>query len=174
MRESIPWKDQYKHPLWQKKRLEAFEAHGYACQRCGDGENQLHVHHKRYVKGRMIWEYSPTELAVLCDGCHEQDHAENNLLKDLLARLRPGQAVEILALIVGYLGRIAWSHKPDVDDIYCNEIVPQDVVSAGDLAALAANRLDIYQLFSLTHFLSSAKEGDSTTIKIKAKTGFGG
>lgn len=66
----MDFKDQYKHPMWQKKRLEALNDAGFMCQRCCGDEEQLHVHHKVYVKGRKIWEYAISELSVLCESCH--------------------------------------------------------------------------------------------------------
>ncbi len=98
----IPWKDQYKHPLWQKKRLEALEKAEYSCQKCYDGESTLHVHHKRYIKGRKIWEYAVDELSVLCEGCHQETHAEQDALKEILARLHPEGLAEIVGLVAGY------------------------------------------------------------------------
>lgn len=84
MSENIPWKDQYKHPLWQKKRLEALEAAGFECGDCGANEAQLHVHHRRYVKGRLIWEYALDELDVLCASCHEVAHEKKDALIGLI------------------------------------------------------------------------------------------
>ena len=98
----IAWKEQYKHPLWQKKRLEALEKAGYTCQKCSDGESTLHVHHKRYIKGRKIWEYTVDELAVLCEGCHQELHADQDMLKEILARLHPEGWSEIIGLVAGY------------------------------------------------------------------------
>jgi hypothetical protein len=66
--------DQYKHPKWQKKRLEMLEAAQFECSSCGDKESQLHVHHKHYVKGRKVWDYESWEFAVLCDKCHKEAH----------------------------------------------------------------------------------------------------
>lgn len=62
MNEKLSWSQQYKHPQWQRKRLEALEAAGWECENCGEKETTLNVHHKRYVKGRMIWEYDVSEL----------------------------------------------------------------------------------------------------------------
>ena len=53
---------QYKHPLWQKKRLEALSGSGFECQNCGSKDDQLHVHHKSYVKGRNVWDYGCTSF----------------------------------------------------------------------------------------------------------------
>ena len=104
---SIPWKDQYKHPLWQKKRLEVLEAAEFCCQSCYSKEDQLHVHHKRYVKGRMIWEYENSELECLCDGCHETAHEERSDLNHLLSLLPAESIADITALIAGYCANIA-------------------------------------------------------------------
>lgn len=68
------FKNQYKHPLWQKKRLEVLESHEYRCQFCGDGDSELHVHHLRYVSGRNVWEYDLDELSCLCESCHKYIH----------------------------------------------------------------------------------------------------
>lgn len=79
----MDFKNQYKHPLWQKLRLQVLEGYGYKCCRCGDTETQLHVHHPFYRKGAMIWEYTPYELECLCDSCHTQEH-------ELLASIKYG------------------------------------------------------------------------------------
>ena len=81
---SITWSDQYKHPQWQKKRLEVLEASEFQCDMCGSKEKQLHVHHKQYFKGRMMWEYASDELQALCADCHEHNHKLNDRLKAAL------------------------------------------------------------------------------------------
>lgn len=100
----MEFKEQYKHPNWQKKRLEALSSSNYTCQSCLDGENQLHVHHKRYVKGRKIWEYGLNELEVLCNGCHEIVHEEKEELSYLLAKIDSDGLRELIGLISGYCG----------------------------------------------------------------------
>lgn len=57
----MAYRDQLLHPNWQRKRLEMLEAAGWECTSCGGAEKTLHVHHKRYVKGRMAWEYEADE-----------------------------------------------------------------------------------------------------------------
>jgi hypothetical protein len=76
-----------KDPRWQRKRLEVLERAQWSCQACLDSTSTLHVHHKHYIKGREPWEYDPDQLAVLCEGCHEQQHADKDLLIDVLSRL---------------------------------------------------------------------------------------
>ena len=72
------WAGQYKHPMWQKKRLEMLEHAGYTCQVCGATDKQLHVHHVRYSSGRKVWEYSRLELVVLCERCHRVIHDQTD------------------------------------------------------------------------------------------------
>ncbi len=95
--------DQYKHPNWQKKRLEVLEAAGFECESCGSVDEQLHVHHKRYIKGRKIWEYSTKELAVLCESCHAETHHAKKLLDEILA---DAPICEVLSLVAGFLQRL--------------------------------------------------------------------
>lgn len=102
----MEWKDQYKHPQWQKKRLEVLDVAGYACERCYDNESQLHVHHKRYVKGRMIWEYGNDELSVLCSECHEITHAEKDVIGHMFASLHSSAIEDLIPLIAGYCNQI--------------------------------------------------------------------
>ena len=37
----------------------------------------LNVHHIKYRKGAMPWEYSDDELVTLCEGCHSEIHRDN-------------------------------------------------------------------------------------------------
>ena len=76
-----------KSPKWQKRRLEILQQHNFACSKCKSEENFLNVHHKIYVKGRKPWEYSDHELTVLCEGCHELEHADKDTLNSILANL---------------------------------------------------------------------------------------
>lgn len=61
-------------PQWQKRRLQMLERAGWKCVECGAEEQQLHVHHKRYVAGAKPLEYEDDDLAVLCERCHEKAH----------------------------------------------------------------------------------------------------
>jgi hypothetical protein len=96
--------EQLKHPNWQRRRLEVLQAADFSCEVCGDKENTLHVHHKRYVKGREVWEYELNELIALCEPCHEREHVKDSLLAEVLAA---ADAVDpascALGLTAGYL-----------------------------------------------------------------------
>lgn len=102
MNEKLSWSQQYRHPQWQRKRLEALEAANWECENCGDKETTLNVHHKRYVKGRLIWEYVVSELAVLCEPCHETEHGDKELFNRLLIEMGPGSYRQAACLIGGY------------------------------------------------------------------------
>lgn len=44
------------------------------CQRCSTQSAVMHVHHIRYYRGRMAWEYKLSQLWCLCDACHGLVH----------------------------------------------------------------------------------------------------
>lgn len=59
----------YKHPKWQKKRLEILSRDNWACVACKDTESTLHVHHCLYHG--ELWEVPDEWLQTLCESCHE-------------------------------------------------------------------------------------------------------
>jgi hypothetical protein len=99
----VSYVDDLKHPKWQERRLRVLERAGWACEWCGDTENQLHAHHKVYLKGHKPWEYEDSQLECLCDGCHGRAHA---LLKqlELAVAEQPTSVLPVLAKLVGKLG----------------------------------------------------------------------
>jgi hypothetical protein len=74
MKKQSNYSEQVKSPLWQKKRLEVLNLRGFKCEICGNEKDQLHVHHRFYIKGRKIHEYDNDVLQVLCEKCHESEH----------------------------------------------------------------------------------------------------
>lgn len=98
----LTFTEQYKHPSWQKRRLEMLEYHGWECEGCQNKDKTLHVHHKQYFKGRMLWEYSNDELQVLCETCHEDVHHVLDGIKEMLTNINIDEAFSLLA---GYFGR---------------------------------------------------------------------
>lgn len=70
----LSYAEQLKHPFWQRKRLEVLDAANFACERCGAAESTLHVHHKRYRRGRMAWQYPRSDFEALCEKCHSIEH----------------------------------------------------------------------------------------------------
>lgn len=104
----LTYAEQLKHPNWQRKRLEVMEAAGFECEECGAADDMLHVHHKRYVKGRMAWDYERGELACLCGKCHETEHALKGKLEELLAQVDTRSAFAVLA---GYFHMADWIER---------------------------------------------------------------
>lgn len=72
-KERIPYHLQLQDKRWLKGREEIFAVKGKVCSRCGATVN-LHVHHLRYLYGKMAWEYKDKDLVVLCDHCHKAAH----------------------------------------------------------------------------------------------------
>jgi 5-methylcytosine-specific restriction endonuclease McrA len=70
----ITWKEQYKHPNWQRMRLYIFNRDNFTCQSCSNHHLLLHVHHTKYSQNKFIWETDPLTLVTLCEVCHSQKH----------------------------------------------------------------------------------------------------
>ncbi len=83
------YSDKLRDPRWQKRRLEILNRSEFHCDNCGDGENELHVHHLVYRKNTEPWEYADKDLSCLCVECH--DHFEKLKLElfELLAGFPP-------------------------------------------------------------------------------------
>lgn len=79
----MEFSEQIKDPRWQKKRLQVLELHDFKCEICGNTENELHVHHSRYIKNRMYWEYDNDVLMCLCSKCHERIHKKTQVVKEV-------------------------------------------------------------------------------------------
>jgi hypothetical protein len=110
---------QLKSPFWQRKRLEVLEAAEFKCQRCWDSESTLHVHHKRYVKGRMAWEYSVNELLSLCESCHSVEHQMGDVFKTILATLDsdgPNGLDSVYGIVAGWVKGFATDEIPEFDE----------------------------------------------------------
>lgn len=97
----LTYREQLLHPRWQRKRLGVLERDGWMCMRCCADDKTLQVHHKRYVKGRMAWEYPDDELISLCSDCHHQTHEEKDALLAEIAQSGHLQG-ELAHLIRGY------------------------------------------------------------------------
>lgn len=116
----LTYSEQLRHPNWQRRRLEVMKAAGFECENCGDKDSTLNVHHRRYVKGRMVWEYDRPDLVCLCEQCHQEEHEERALL-DLLLVAGGRTAVQSA---VGLLG--GWLEgNLELDDISLGESARQ-------------------------------------------------
>jgi hypothetical protein len=67
----------YRTKEWKEFRLLAIEHADYKCESCdrlqADGAI-LQVHHDRYFRGQLPWQYNFSEVTVLCKGCHAEAH----------------------------------------------------------------------------------------------------
>jgi len=171
----MEFKEQYKHPLWQKKRLEALESAKFICNRCFDDEKQLHVHHKRYVSGRKIWEYEISELEVLCDDCHELAHDEKERFQQIQGRICSEGLGEITHVLTGYLEKIhgptgtGFNSQPS--EINYGDPHSFDVL-IGRLAAVAANSLGLFCLENLISAIESLERGERRDFVLSRPTAF--
>lgn len=77
----ISYSEQLKHDLWKQKRNHIVAQRGNKCERCKNTEN-LQVHHIKYIKGRLAWEYSDDLLECLCGSCHMKEHDVNKSKAD--------------------------------------------------------------------------------------------
>ncbi len=69
----IPYYKQLQDKRWINRRNQLLKKCGYRCSICGCKDN-LQIHHKIYIKGKMAWEYKDKYLEVLCNKCHEKKH----------------------------------------------------------------------------------------------------
>jgi len=83
------YSDLLKDPRWQKKRLEIMERDKFKCCDCCDGDIELHVHHKVYIKGNNPWEYPDDLLVTLCKDCHAKYHENKEKLNIAIAGISP-------------------------------------------------------------------------------------
>ena len=70
----MDYKTQLQDPRWKQRRLQILRRDEFTCKGCGASDQLLHVHHKRYIEGRMAWEYSDSTLISLCENCHSTIH----------------------------------------------------------------------------------------------------
>ena len=64
----MTYSERLKDPRWQKKRLKILDRDKWTCQKCGDKETTLHVHHLKYNKNP--WDGNYKDLVTLCKDCH--------------------------------------------------------------------------------------------------------
>lgn len=68
------YREELKHPMWVKKRNVILKRDNHKCLLCGS-ENNLCVHHTKYITGNKAWEYPNSLLVTLCKDCHEKVHS---------------------------------------------------------------------------------------------------
>lgn len=92
----MTYADDLRHPKWQRKRLEVMQAAEWKCSSCNSENRTLHVHHRRYIRGRKPWEYDDADLISLCDECHTLFHRVDDGYKDLESSRKQAVLLKIL------------------------------------------------------------------------------
>lgn len=64
---------------WSEFSEQEIERQGGSCWACGSEDN-LVVHHLRYVWGKDPWDYESNDLRILCKDCHRAIHAAADLV----------------------------------------------------------------------------------------------
>lgn len=69
------YREKLANPRWQRRRTEIMQRANFACEVCGDDNQELHVHHVEYRREyRNPWEYPDNLLRCLCSDCHTLAH----------------------------------------------------------------------------------------------------
>lgn len=92
----MKYEDLLKDPRWQKRRLEIMQRDNFTCQHCGNGLNDgvpLNVHHIRYRRNLMPWEYGDADLTTLCEKCHKEEHSVETKITSNLYKVGKGKLV---------------------------------------------------------------------------------
>jgi hypothetical protein len=113
MSEKHSYSDLLRDPRWQKRRLEIMGRAGFACEECGDDKSTLNVHHRIYRKGAMPWEYSDSELACICENCHQGEHYIRGLITSSMSRLSLSRLTELAGYAEGLEARDAVFTDPE-------------------------------------------------------------
>ncbi len=69
----MKYSEQLKTKEWLKKRLIILERDKFCCTKSGS-KSKLQVHHKKYIDGRMCWDYPNNLLITVCSDCHQEIH----------------------------------------------------------------------------------------------------
>jgi hypothetical protein len=69
----VKYSEQLQRPEWRAKRLRILKRDGGRCTKCKT-KKSLHVHHLKYISGKMAWEVPDDYLVVLCAKHHEEAH----------------------------------------------------------------------------------------------------
>lgn len=125
----MTYAEKLRDPRWQQKRLRMLDAAGWVCLSCGASDSTLHVHHRRYIKGRDPWDYDDSELRVLCAKCHELEHDARSELDTVLLVCEGQEFYDIAALAAGYLETLKFRYMGEDYHRLCSAYL------AGALAA---------------------------------------
>jgi hypothetical protein len=146
----MTYSEQLKRPEWQRRRLEVLNAANWECQQCNDNESMLHVHHKRYVKGRMAWDYVLGDFEALCETCHSEAHETKELIEEVLAGIPTLMWMDVASLLVGWAkGIVNDELSSRAYDAFSEEV---------GLLACACKELSIYDVIELREKAEALKK----------------
>lgn len=123
----------------------------------------------------MIWEYPVDELAVLCNTCHDEVHAEKDVLQGMLSKLSSIGVSDVISLLYGYCNRVQGPAHFDIDpamDNFADYVNDPWCGMIGVIAAEISNRgRNIGVLSDLLKQLESVdyKDGGSINLVIPAR-----
>lgn len=86
-RNGLSYAEKLKDPRWQKLRLEILERDAFTCQNCDSTTTTLHVHHRRYLKGKDPWDIPVEYLVTLCEACHQEVAESEERILDCLTMI---------------------------------------------------------------------------------------
>ena len=81
--------EKYRHPNWQRKRLEIMNRENFTCEACGATDKPLQVHHGYYERGKDPWDYQDETLHCFCVDCHLKADELKRLVHKRIATLAP-------------------------------------------------------------------------------------
>lgn len=78
MLDTRTYREKLLDPKWQQRKSAIQIRDKFTCQKCGNKNETLSVHHRHYIKGRQPWDYPDNLLVLLCATCHkeEEDYAD--------------------------------------------------------------------------------------------------
>lgn len=81
------YQEKLKDPRWQRCRLEIMQSANWKCEDCGDGSEELALHHLSYSQDRDPWEYPANNFRCLCRTCHTLRHTEPRKVRAAVDRM---------------------------------------------------------------------------------------
>jgi len=73
---------------WQNKRLKIIKRDNFCCVKCGS-KNQLEVHHKKYSKLKLAWQYPNSNFITVCKNCHDKIHIDRQISTFFIIKRQP-------------------------------------------------------------------------------------
>ncbi len=164
----------YKHPEWQKKRLEVLQRDGFECLNCHSKDKELHVHHGYYSKGKKPWEYPIESLFTLCADCHSESGVLKSRIIEQIGYLDPS----VYDLMIGTAQALRFeceqSFDVDTQDLIGNLSIARSVFDKAQKPSDSAIVYDFARFLSefkyvhssilveeLTKWLASRESGEN-------------